>query len=129
MVKPCDGLCEKELRIPRIAAVRKLLLYPIQLLRLNVRRQFKVFHDKPVRNLHDLCKHRSGILINADVVSKAFTHLLNAVGSLQDWHKQCRLALHAHILLKASAHEDIEGLVCSAKLQIGFQCNRIICLH
>ena len=62
---------------------------------------------------------QGGVWRNGD--SQALTHLLHAVNSFQNRHEQHCLRFLSTLFLQTSAHEDIESLIRSPQLQIGFQ--------
>ena len=78
---------------------------------------------------HGLAEHILGSVGQADVVAIGLGHLTHAVGALEQRHGKRDLRLHAHLLHKLAAGEQVKELVGAAHLHVGLNLNGVEGLH
>ena len=71
-----------------------------------------------VADAHDLAEHVIGGIMNANIVSGALAHLLDAVQAHQKRHHHHHLRFHALLLLKLPPHKKVKALISAAHFHI-----------
>ena len=109
--------------------VGEALLDTVDLVDRQRRCQAEVLDHELVGNGHDLAEHISRLVGDADVVAIALRHLLHAIGALEQRQRQAHLGLHAHFFHELAASQQVEQLVGTAELDVGFDDDRVVSLH
>ncbi len=94
-----------------------------------ISQQAKVVFHHIIGDAHDLTEHIAGLVGYADVIAFGFAHFFFAVEADEDWHSHYNLGWLSVRTLDVSADKVIEGLVCSAELDVTLYDNGIITLH
>src|SRR5207249_8599698 len=91
--------------------------------------EFIVPEHECIADGHELAEHVLRRILQGDVIPETLAHLPSAVGSLQQWHRQDHLWGLPKVSLQVPADEEIELLVGSAELHVGFERYRIVALN
>ena len=98
--------------------------------RRHIGKQFVVTPHHLIADRHDLAEDIARRLGYPDVVSQALGHLLHAVEPFEQRRGDYELRLlHAVGLLNLASHQQVNLLVRPAKLDVGFERNRVVTLR
>src|SRR5258705_7545301 len=123
-------LARKEyLDVARVPAVGDFLFPLVGGLDRLERKQLDVAPHQLVRNRHQLPENSLRRLVDPDIVTQGFRHFLRAVQALEERHRENALLRLAVVLLQLASDQEIELLVRSSELDVGFHRDRIVALH
>ena len=124
-----DFFGQHDLGVARITAGFALFLELLNFFIASHREQVKPVPHQVIGQGHDFSEHFVRFFGDADVVVFGFAHLVDAVQTDKQRHRNDALGLLVVLTLKLTADQKVETLVGAAEFDIGFKLNRVVSLH